>query len=131
LSALSINRAQLGYLEPHQKGLEDAFAQCAHCFLFDRKDRCGIHGPKVEIAAGDSCDYFAPGTWSGARLVALVTPAESGLVHRQVRCENCRRSDGKGHCRLYQLLNKLLPAIFKLDPNIKPKACCNLQAPKG
>lgn len=126
-----ISREALGYLEPHTKGLEDDFAQCAHCFLFDRKDRCGIHGPKVEIKAGDSCIYFAPGVYGGMKPVVLVSPKESQLVHRKVRCENCRFSTQVHRCRLYSLLNSVLPAIFKLDDKIEPKACCNLQTPRS
>jgi len=65
---------------------------------------------------------------SDAEPIALVTPKESGLVHRQVRCENCRYLDGE-ICGLYQDLNELMPEKFALEAKVGRHGCCNAQMP--
>jgi hypothetical protein len=59
-----------------------------------------------------------------------MTPKESGLVRRQVRCENCKYAkNGATVCGLYVTLNNEVPEMFALDEKIEPQGCCNAQMP--
>jgi hypothetical protein len=100
------------------------------CALRDQ-DLCVIHGPNVEVRGGDSCVFYLPGQPTlGAPTRKLVTPAESGLVSRQVRCENCRFAKNDARvCGLYVSLNNEVPELFQLDERIEPQGCCNAQLP--
>jgi hypothetical protein len=76
---------------------------------------------------GFSCGLYVPGKPVNFPVKKYVTPQESGLVDRQVRCENCKF--GGEECGLYKMLNKKMPEVFDLDTKIESKACCNAQTP--
>src|SRR5260221_12823857 len=83
--------------------------QCSSCKLWVRNaDVCLIHGLHVKIKGDASCGLYVRGKPASAGLAqVLVTPEESGLVTRKVRCENCRyASDGARVCSLYETLNE-------------------------
>jgi hypothetical protein len=127
---VKLTRDTFLYLHPRTRS---RFAQCATCrdwVLGDR--RCVIHGPKVRVLGTASCGLYVFG-WpnpAGTKTSAKVTPEESGLVNRQVRCENCTWADDGAHkCGFYELLNKELGDVFDLDVNIDPHGCCNAQQP--
>lgn len=139
------DRSVMGYIEPPADDDDaDEFAQCEDCILWTGPDRerCGVHGAKLQITAEHTCNYYMHGhapaflraaLWHLARLITILKPSQSGLVHRQVRCENCRFFDTTGephvHCDLYTQLNLQYPRLFHLDRYVKPKACCNFQNP--
>ena len=105
--------------------------QCSSCKLWVRNaDVCLIHGLHVTIKAGASCGLYVHGKPVSAGLAqALVTPEESGLVTRKVRCENCRFAlKGATVCGLYEDLNGRRDH-FDLDTEIEPQGCCNAQMP--
>jgi hypothetical protein len=130
---------------------EQKFAQCEECRVFVPREklgseagRCVFHGAQLPISYDQSCGLFCP--WPKGKkdseviaehvkaiqagIAASVTPEESGLVSRQVRCENCEYFEKqKSLCGLYLLLNKMLPQIFNLDTRVEPYACCNAQTP--
>lgn len=125
-----ITRAAFLYLDPKPPG--DRFAQCGTCMMFaPGQKRCSIHGPSVKVTADMSCGLYVHGEPEGDRmdLMAVVTPEESGLVRRQVRCENCTFFDGQSVCGLYEKLNAALAVLFSLDSQVDPKGCCNAQTP--
>jgi hypothetical protein len=118
------------YLNP-EPGVED-FAQCFSCRDWVRDDdRCVIHGPHVRVPGTASCGLYVCGEVqpSGTETIAVVSTQESGLVDREVRCENCRHSQGTT-CGLFILLNNELPDTFEIDTEIEPKGCCNAQQPR-
>ncbi len=151
-----IDRSAFLFLEPGAGKPLIIFAQCIDCRMFVGEEylaknidgsRCILHGSFVSVDGDDSCGLMV--SWptpDGAPNVKVVkdhagelnkmitgsvTPEESGLVSRQVRCENCFWPSNKEvtKCGLYETLNKLLPNDFALDPNITPHACCNAQTP--
>ena len=132
MTATKIGRDAFLYLEP--KGKDGSqFAQCSTCMMFmPDEELCSIHGPKLKILSRDSCGFYVQGKpMHEGEAMALVTPAESGLVHREVRCENCQYlGNPQTTCLLYEKLNKLLPTKFWLDTKVKKQACCNAQTPK-
>jgi hypothetical protein len=79
-----------------------------------------------------SCGLYVYGAPQpeGTKTLAIVTPTESGLVDREVRCENCKhlltRTDG-ATCAFFQYLNEEMPDLFDLDTEVEPKGCCNAQ----
>src|SRR5882672_9127130 len=98
--------------------------QCSSCKLWVRDaDVCLIHGLHVKIKSSASCGLYVKGKPASAGLAqALVTPEESGLVVRKVRCENCRFAwKGATVCGLYQSLTEHTPGIFDLDTKIEPQ----------
>ena len=106
--------------------------QCKACFLWIAgRDRCIIHGANDEIKGGASCGLYVQGTpGRGGEPMGLVTPKGSGLVRRQVRCENCRfAKNGAEVCGLYVTMNNELPELYELDERIHPQGCCNAQLP--
>jgi hypothetical protein len=111
----------------------DQFAQCSTCALWVKDaELCEIHGDGVKVVGGASCGLYVKGTpitKDVAKIRKLVTPEQSGLVTRQVRCENCKSFNGTDTCNLYVALNKMLPKIFKLNVKVSPKGCCNAQTP--
>lgn len=121
-----IDRSAFLYME----GVRADHAQCSSCLeWYALTNRCRIHGPRDFIDRDDSCGLYVPGAPAGnGPCLSLVTPMESGLVDRQVRCENCQY--GGSECGLYKTLNSRLPEIFDLDTKISPKGCCNAQTPK-
>jgi hypothetical protein len=113
-------------------GKDENFAQCASCRDWIYPNRCVIHGPKVETPARASCGLYVKGPSvdkDTAYPMDLVTPKQSGLVNREVRCENCVYGD-VGWCKLFASLNKGFPHLFDLDPRITRYGCCNAQTPK-
>lgn len=128
-----VHRDAFLYLDP--KSPVDEFAQCSTCSLWmgAKRARCLIHGPKVEVTGDMSCGLYVHGNpmpEMAGREVAHVTPGESGLVRRPVRCENCRFFTRRtSRCGLFERLNQELPEIFDLDPVVHPKGCCNAQTP--
>lgn len=123
-----IGRDAFLYLKPQKP--ENLFAQCGSCMMFT-ESTCTIHGKDVKITKDMSCGLYVHGKpmpQEKGHEMKLVTPEESGLVKRQVRCENCLSFDGKNKCTLYEILNKTKQ--FKLDENVEPKACCNAHREK-
>ena len=141
-----ITRDAFLYLEPAKNTAN--FAQCGTCTFFvpaiefgkeEKKDRCCLHGPKVGIEAGYSCGLYVPGKPTPGDLAAhaaelraghqaAVTPKESGLVERKVRCENCYFYDSKeSECELFEDLTAKMPTVFDLDESVEKNACCNAQ----
>jgi hypothetical protein len=106
--------------------------QCSSCFLWVKgHDRCLIHSANEKIEADASCGLYVQGIpqRSGDSMYQM-TPKESGLVRRQVRCENCKYAkNGATVCGLYVTLNNEVPEMFALDEKIEPQGCCNAQMP--
>ena len=144
---MKVGRDAFLYLEPASKIRE--FAQCGSCCMYvsgsevgKKTDRCVLHGSKVEISGSMSCGLYVPGKPTSEDLAAhaeelrsgrkaSVTPDESGLVDRKVRCENCYYFDsGDGDCELFEALNKQNPRLFELEETVEPGACCNAQTKK-
>lgn len=124
------------YLSPVQ-GVDD-FAQCMTCRDWVAEDdRCYIHGRHVEVKSTMSCGFYVYGTplEPGSVTYAMVSSIESGLVDREVRCENCRhidfRTDDDHVCMFFEKLNKALPELFDIDIHIDAKGCCNAQQPSS
>lgn len=117
------------YLNPEPYSAE--FAQCATCRDWvTGDDRCFIHGPSVKVLGSMSCGLYVWGAplQPGAKTVGIVTPTESGLVDRDVRCENCIYGGPNVYtCKFFVMLNTTLPEYFDIDTNIDPKGCCNAQ----
>lgn len=133
-----ITRDAFLYIEPGNSAQNnDRFAQCASCLLWTNgtANLCGILGPGVKAYGDSSCGLYVPGKpeCDPKDAEPLVTSAEAGLVHRQVRCENCtyfsRKNDEatRGVCGLYERLNK--QSDFDLDADVHKHGCCNAQTP--
>jgi hypothetical protein len=126
------DRSAFGYLEPHGSG--ENFAQCATCVAWIKpRNRCVWFSDRDKAGAGDTCNEYKPGppVTVPAKCTKVMTPTEAGFVEGPVRCENCVSQDARrDRCMLYENLNRSLPAIWALDPHIKPKACCNAQVQK-
>ncbi len=117
------------YMDP--VGQTQRFAQCSTCRDWVTGDRlCVIHGRKVKVPGTASCGLYVNGVPqpAGSPTLARVTPRESGLVNREVRCENCHFF-GEGECGLYQILNDWRPEMFALDVGVDSHGCCNAQTP--
>lgn len=123
------------------------FAQCIGCRRFVPSkftegdiDLCIDHGSKVKVGPYYSCGVYAK--WPRGKpeekviknhaaelagdLPGAMTPAESGLVERDVRCINCIFfMAGARKCGLYIALNKEQPEKWDLDPNVEKYDCCN------
>lgn len=113
------------------------FAQCITCihFLIDQ-DRCYLQRDRDDVDDDDSCGGYYPGEpTKGTDLKPLgnSTPEELGFVEREVRCQNCMffdpDSEALTHCDLYTQLNRMFPALFKLDRYVEKLDCCNAQTP--
>jgi hypothetical protein len=116
------------YLSPEQ-GIDD-FAQCSECRDWIPGDnRCFIHGRHVEVLGTMSCGFYVYGEplEPGDVPYAMVSPMESGLVNREVRCENCKHMNDDSTCGFFKTLNEKLPELFDIDINIDAKGCCNAQ----
>ncbi len=124
-----VNRSAFLYLPPGNRG--DDNAQCKSCIMWlAEHDRCVIHAADVVIDGDDSCGFYVPGKPARkGKPMGLVTPKESGLVGREVRCENCFYAED-GICGLFAQLNRTLPAVFDLDTRIDKHGCCNAQTKK-
>lgn len=129
---MKISRDAFLYLPPTRPAAN--FAQCVVCRDWVRGDRrCVIHGPSINVPGTASCGLFVRGITQapGTKTRPLVTPEESGLVNREVRCENCKYMASETTCGLYDMLNKKLPSYFDLDVKIDSHGCCNAQTPGG
>lgn len=127
-----IERSTFLYMDPQSP--EEQFAQCGTCKHFiSSKDRCELHGKDDDIDDDDSCGLYVHGPASTAIPLGLVTPEQSGLVSRQVRCENCiffdAHTEKREHCDLYTHLNRTFPQVFQLDRYVDEYGCCNAQTP--
>lgn len=126
-----IDRSAFLYMEPGDDDQKDSFAQCSTCvFYLKGKSQCAIHDPKIHIYPDFSCGFYVSDSkpMPNLRAAERVTPKESGLVHRQVRCENCAHMNkDNSTCYLYDTLNKKLPKFIDLDIHVDPKGCCNAQ----
>ena len=130
---MKLGRDAFLYLDP-RFAPKTRFAQCSTCRDWVTDDRrCVIHGPKITVRGTASCGLYVWGVPkpAGAATRALVTPEESGLVDREVRCENCTWFEDDGECGLYHLLNERLGETFDLDVKVDAHGCCNAQEPKG
>lgn len=130
-----ITRDAFLYMDPSGSNHEE-FGQCGACKMSvptDKGQRCSILG--IAIDANDSCGLFVPGEQDPTEAEHIddsVSPKEAGYVSRDVRCENCRYFDpDEGDCELFEMLNKLRPDDFDLDPKVNPLGCCNAQMPIG
>jgi hypothetical protein len=125
-----ITRDAFLYLDPQGPNTAE-FAQCETCVMFTG-DRCIIHGPDVEVDCDDSCGLYIHGPKKlGDAPIKMVTPEESGLVDREVRCENCVYFDKTySTCQLFEMLNRRFPKTFDLATRVNKLGCCNAQTPK-
>lgn len=143
-----IGRDAFIYLDPG-KTPKKAFAQCGPCRMFvphealdgfRKHDLCIIHGSNVKVDEGYSCGLMVG--WPKGKpnpdvvkdhaaelkknIPGSVTPEQSGLVDRQVRCENCDYHNAEaGKCGLYGMLNAKFPKVFDLDEKVDEYGCCN------
>lgn len=143
------NRDAFLYFNHRPNSPKTEFAQCVTCRMFvpseymgtdDDMDLCIAHGSKVKVGEEYSCGLYSgwPKGPPNPQVIrdhaaelskgipGSVTPAESGLVEREVRCQNCFffKPDEK-KCGLYMALNKALPELWDLDENVDPFGCCN------
>jgi len=125
----SITRDAFLYFDP--KSPKDKFAQCATCMMFT-ENKCTIHGPNIFISPQSSCGLYVHGKPDSTMpVMKVVTPMESGLVTRQVRCENCLYFNKENStCHLYDILNTTLDNMFTCNIHVHPQGCCNAQTPK-
>jgi hypothetical protein len=129
-----ITRATFLYMDPRQPA--GKFAQCGTCqWWIPGQDRCVQHSEGDKIDGDDSCGLYSPMATrdKDAKPLGLVTPQESGLVSRKVRCQNCMffdpTTESRKHCDLYTQLNRVMPALFDLDRYVDEHGCCNAQTP--
>ena len=123
-----INEAAFLYLDPKEP--KEKFAQCAACMMFTGST-CTIHGKDVKITGKMSCGLYVHGKpmpEEKGHEMKSVTPKESGLVDRQVRCENCKFYHDPNICDLFGRLNK--EGSFDLNTKVNQYGCCNAQEPK-
>jgi len=148
-AAIKNNRDAFLYFDSSPKSPRGKFAQCETCRMFvpdeymgndDDMDLCIAHGSNVKVGETFSCGLYS-GWPKGAPnpevirdhaaelkkgIPGAVTPDESGLVDRQVRCENCLfHNRSPSECHLYDKLNKALPELWDLDTKVDPHGCCN------
>lgn len=122
------------YLDP-EPDVPD-FAQCSSCRDWVEGDNlCRIHGPFITVKGSMSCGLYVYGNPlpEGSTTYAAVSARESGLVDREVRCENCIHmveEDEEYFCGFFDTLNRKLYELFDIDTSIDPKGCCNAQTPK-
>jgi hypothetical protein len=119
-----ILRSAFLYLPP--TGDAHEFAQCGSCGMYiPGAHRCWLFGDSDVVVANASCGMYIQGEPSNDQEPqSKVTPQDAGYNLGQVRCENCRWLSGKS-CALFEMLNRELPQVFDLDPEVEPLACCN------
>lgn len=131
---MKLTRDAFLYMEPAgdmEHSEQKCYAACATCFMWDGDSICHIHGKEVLVTGDMSCGiyvYGKPDPKMGEDAHVMVTPSDSGLVLRDVRCENCyygTMKNGKGWCKLFDKLNKTAPRDWNLDPVIELYGCCN------
>ena|SRR5215467_13703196 len=115
-----LSRSTFLYLDP--KPPEETFAQCSTCRDWITSGYCYIHRPTDEVPGSASCNLYVHGEpMASGTPIGAVTPEESGLVDREVRCENCRWFDDD-NCALFEALNIS-------DTKVNAKGCCNANQP--
>lgn len=132
-----ITRDAFLYMDP--KPPYESFGQCSTCIMWTgpKHKMCTIHGPTIEILGRDSCGLYVhgkpmPEEVAEGEIFRAVSPSESGLVRRQIRCENCAAYlPLTNKCNLFVTLNRKLPDLFNLNEIVHPEGCCNAQQPKG
>ena len=147
-----IGRDAFLFLTPG-KNPEKDFAQCGpyECRMYvpreylketDLKgDRCIIHGSDVKVGNDYSCGFMCG--WPTGKpnedvikahaaelakgIPGSVTPEQSGLVNRRVRCENCDYHDeAKSECGIFRMLQTALPEVFDFGGFAgETSDCCN------
>lgn len=128
-------REAIGYLDPAKD--KNEFAQCSTCIQYTGTEHkhCLSHGKDVNILPTMSCNYYCPGKPNPELepyITKSITPEQSGLVDRKVRCENCALYNPQGsHCELMETLNEKAPEFFDMNKHVDPKGCCNAQTPKS
>lgn len=138
-----ITRDAFLYMNSKANSPKDEFAQCSTCRMFVptyEGGSCILHGSKVRVDDDDSCGLYAPWPYGTPNpkvvedhckelakdLPGSVSPEESGLVSREVRCQNCEYfEEDTYHCHLYHILNHTFPEVFNLDHTVEPYGCCN------
>src|SRR5262245_34472356 len=123
---MKINRDAFLYLDPVRP--LGSFAQCNTCRDWVTGDRrCYIHGRKVTVPGTASCGFYVHGPVrpAGTSVYAWVTPEESGLVNREVRCENCKYLEEENVCGLFRKLNTWHHEMFELEETVDKHGCCN------
>ncbi len=145
--AAKIGRDAFIYLPPGTRGDDNAQCQTCRMWVPDAYTRfghdvCILHGRDVKTPARASCGLYA--NWPEDRVdqtvvqthaqemraknTKSVTPEQSGLVDREVRCENCFYfEEDEGDCDLYEQLNRKLPNVYDLDIKVEEDGCCNAQ----
>lgn len=143
--AEKVERDAFLFFMPHSNSPEEEFAQCETCRMWvpetysGTKNLCILHGSKVTVEGTASCGLYA--IWPKGKpnpavikdhadelkqgVPGSVTPEESGLVDRPVRCDNCGFFEADNTCGLYETLNRQLPDVFDLDTKVAEDACCN------
>ena len=128
---VKIGKSSFLYLEP--KSQTKNHAQCETCMMWTgpKSNTCTIHGKDVKVTKTMSCGFYIEGKPvpdAAGQEHKFVTPEESGLVDRKVRCENCEHANKEDKtCMLFEALNEELSDYFDLDTKIDPKGCCNAQ----
>jgi len=85
---------------------------------------CTIHGPDIKITPEMTCGLYVEGenhTDMIGKEMAMVTPEESGLEEREVRCENCAHFSPPGTCKFFEK--------EEIDSKVIPTGCCNANEP--
>jgi hypothetical protein len=115
------DNAVFGYQDP------PGDKQCGSCFMWSSDNRCMIHG-KRQVTASMSCVYYVFGKNRPADTTAVTNldPSETGLIDRQVRCENCKWFEDPA-CNFFIRMNKT--GLFQLETRVSAKGCCNAQEP--
>jgi hypothetical protein len=123
-----IKRDAFLYLDPKGKG-ED-FAQCRSCMMWTGTAgahplRCHIHGKGRKITGDHTCGYYVHGKpMPNGPIMRSVTPKESGLLKKEVRCENCKHfNSSASECGYFVKLNKT--GGHALNVIVNYEGCCN------
>lgn len=119
-----ILRSAFLYLPP--TGNKKDFAQCGSCGMFiPDAQRCWLFGAHDKVVSNASCGLYIQGQPTNDQQPQhKVTPEAAGYNLGQVRCENCKWFSGSS-CTLFEMLNRELPDIFDLDPDVNAHGCCN------
>lgn len=102
----------------------DKTGQCASCKMWLKDHKlCSLHGKNVKIEATMSCGLWVTGGPAKEsemeHVSAAVTPKESGLVNKQVRCINCEYfKKDENECLLFEILGIE-------DHTVDANGCCN------
>ena len=101
-------------------------------WMGEERKRCSIHGPEIEVTGDATCGLYVNGkpmVEMAGKEHTQVTPDESGLEKREVRCENCDFFKKPSICSLYEQLNQMSDSHFDLDKEVYHLGCCNANSP--